>query len=89
MRGHGVKELGPFGGAAGVGHVAGDEDEIDRDLGVDRFELGEQPLQPLIAARARSSALDAEAVALADGMDVGEMHDAPGFRVVGAAPRRR
>ena len=46
--------------------------------------FGKQPLQPLIAARAGSTALDAEAVALPDGMDVGEMHDAPSSRVIGA-----
>ena len=40
-------------------------------------------LQPLIAARAGPPALDAKAVALADDMDVGEMHDPPCLRAGG------
>jgi hypothetical protein len=77
MRRHRIEELGPFGGAAGVGHVPGDQDEIERGLGVQDLKLVQHPLQSVIAARARSSALDAKAVALADDMDVRQMHDAP------------
>ena len=77
-----VEDLGPFGRQAGVGHVAGDQDGVERLLGVDRFELIEQAPQPVIAARARPAAFQAKAVALADHVDVGEMNDAPGARVL-------
>ena len=43
-------------------------------------ELLQQALEPLVAARARSSALDAEAITFADHMDVGEVDDAPRAR---------
>ena len=47
------QELGPFRRPAGIGHVAGDEHQVERPLGVDGIEPGQQPLQPGIAARRR------------------------------------
>ena len=84
MAGEDVEELGPFGRAPGVGHVPGDEDEVERPGGVLGLEASHDPPQPLVAARAAPPALDPEAVALADDMDVGEMRDPPD-----AAARRR
>ena len=72
-----VEELGPFGRPAGIGHVAGDQDEVERVLRMDLAEPIENLGEPLIAAWAGTAALDPEAVALADDMDVGEMGDAP------------
>src|SRR5689334_17803581 len=45
-----VEELGPFGGNSRIGHVAGEEDAIERLTHMGRLELSEQPLEPLIAA---------------------------------------
>jgi hypothetical protein len=60
-----------------VGHVAADEDEVERL----RRVQGRQPIhgadKAVVPARPRAPALDAEAVALADDMDVGQMHDPP------------
>ena len=39
MRGHRVEKLSPFGRAAGVGHVASDQNKIERRLGVQRLKL--------------------------------------------------
>src|SRR5262249_38039044 len=72
-----VEKLGPFGANPGIGHIAGEHNVIQRLARVDRIELPEQPLEALIAARAQPPALETEAVALADHMNVGQMHDAP------------
>ena len=72
-----IQELGPFGGAACVGHVPGDEDRIQRVRRVERLELREQPLEPCVAARTRSSALDAKPVTLADDVEIGQMRHPP------------
>ena len=77
MRRQNVEEFGPFGRAPGVGHVPGDEDEVQRAGGVRGLESAHDPFEALVAARAAPSALDAKAVALADDMDVGEMSDPP------------
>jgi len=66
----GVKEGGPFAGAAGVGHVAGDDDVVQW---IDRMNGGEtrqDTIEPAIAARAGTSAFDAEAVLVADHVQV-------------------
>ena len=93
MRGERVDEFGPFARNPGVGHVAGDEDGVERVLGVNRLELRQQPLKPLIAARARPPALDAAAIAVAHHVDIGEMHDPPlavlGFGLVETRKRAR
>ena len=44
---------------------------------MDRFQLVQHPPEAFIAARAGPSALDAKAVALADDVDVRQMHDPP------------
>src|ERR1700677_3495247 len=72
-----VEEFGPFAGAAGVGHVPGDENEIQRPSAVLGLEPSHDPSHALIAARAAPPALDPEAITLTDDMDVGEMRDAP------------
>ncbi len=77
MAGENVEELGPFGRAPGVGHVPGDENEVQRPGGVLGLKASHDPPHPLVAARAAPPALDPEAITLADDMDVGEMRDAP------------
>jgi hypothetical protein len=54
-----------------------DQDRVERLFGVERIQLHEQALQPIVAARTRSAALDAKAVALAHDVDIGQMGDAP------------
>jgi hypothetical protein len=71
------QKLGPFGRPAGIGHVAGDEHQVERPLGVDGVEPVQKPLQPAIAARPGASALDAKSVALADRVQVREVRDTP------------
>ena len=53
------------------------------------FKPGQHPRQPLVAARSRSAAFDAEAVALADDMQVRQMNDAPGAAVCRRVERRK
>ena len=77
MAGENVEELGPFGRAPGVGHVPGDEDEVQRPGGVLGLEASHDPPHALVAARPAPPALDPEAIALADDMDVRQMRDAP------------
>ena len=72
-----IEELGPFGRAAGIGHVTGDQHGIERLPGMDRRQPLQHQAEPVIAARTGAPALDAEAVTLADDMDVGEMRHAP------------
>ena len=72
-----VEELRPFRRTPGVGHVAGDEHEVERAAAWMAAMRAMTAVEPLIAARAAAPALDPEAVALADDMDVGEMRDAP------------
>ena len=77
MAGENVEEFGPFARAPGVGHVPGDEDEVQRPGGVLGLEASHDPPHALVAARPAPPALDPEAITLADDMDVGEMRDAP------------
>ncbi len=77
MAGENVEEFGPFARAPGVGHVPGDENEVERPGGVLGLKPSHDPSQALVAARPAPPALDAKAIALADDMDVGEMRDAP------------
>ena len=77
MLGQRRQELGPFRRAASIGDVAGNEDEVEWLLGVDRLKPGQHPRQPLVAARAGPAALDAEAVTLTDDVQVRKMRDAP------------
>ncbi len=77
MMRHGVEECGPFAGAAGVGHVAGDEDVIEWIDRVNGGEMRQDPIEPAIAARARSSAFDAKAILFADHVQVRQMRHAP------------
>ena len=80
-----VEELGPFGRASGVGHVAGDENKVERPGGVLGLEARHHLLHPLIAAGPAPPALDAKAIALAHDMDVGQMRDPPDRPSEGAA----
>src|SRR6202043_1013658 len=50
---------------------------IQRVRRVERLELREEPLEPCVAARTRSSALDAKPVVLADNVEVGQMRHPP------------
>ena len=84
MAGENIEEFGPFGRASGVGHVAGDQDQVQRPGGVLGLEAGHDPSHALVAARPAPPALDAKAIALADDMDVGKMRHPPD-----AAARRR
>ena len=61
----------------GVGHVPGDEDEVQRSGGVLGLKASHDPSHARVAARAAPPALDSKAITLADDMDVGEMRDAP------------
>jgi hypothetical protein len=70
MQLHRVEELRPFGCDSGVGHVACDQDDIERVRFVDRFDAVEDTREAVIAARTAAPAFDAESVALADQMDV-------------------
>ena len=65
-----VEEGGPFAGAAGVGHVAGDENVIEWIDRMNGGEMRQHPIEPAIAARAGPSAFDAEAVLFADHVQV-------------------
>ena len=86
--------------AARIGHVAGDEDDVERPLRVDVVQPRQHPAQPLVAARTGPPALDAKAVALADDVEVRQVRDAPVARAgcrlgkdrgraAGASSRRR
>ena len=77
MPGKRRKELGPFRRPPGIGDVACYEDKVERLPGMDGVEPGQYTCQPFVAARAGPSALDAEAVALADHVQVRQVRDAP------------
>ena len=62
---------------AGIGEVAGDQDHVERPGAWISSSRAEGLPSRSIAARARAPALDAKAVTLAHGMDVGQMGDAP------------
>ncbi len=64
------QEFGPLRRAPGIGQVTGDENHVERLVGMKRIQLGKYPHQPFIAARPGASALDAEAVALADNVQI-------------------
>ena len=83
--GHDVEKLGPFGGDARVRHVAADEDEVERLRCVQGRQAIHRLDQAIVAARPGAPALDAETVALADDMDVGQMRDAPDASAVARA----
>jgi hypothetical protein len=70
MAGKHREELGPFGRPPGIGCIAANEDEVSGPLRVDGIEARQHPCQPFVAALARPPALDAEAVTLADDMEV-------------------
>ena len=80
-----VEQLGPLRRHAGIGHVSGKQDVVERLGGVNFVEPGQRLSQPFVPARARATALYPEAVTLADRMEVGDMRDAPRP----AAPRWR
>ena len=72
-----VEKLGPFGGDARIRHVAADEDEVERLRCVQGRQSVHRFDQAIVSARSGAPALDAEAIALADDMDVGQMRDTP------------
>jgi hypothetical protein len=72
-----VEEFSPLGRQAGVGHVAGDQNGMERVTCVERLQPRKHLSQSLVAARTRSAALDPEAVTLADDVNVRQMCDAP------------
>jgi hypothetical protein len=71
------KELGPFRGATCVSEVAGEQDHVQRVRCVDLLQPHQRLPQPLVATRTGSSAFNAEPVAFADRVDVGQMRDPP------------
>ena len=73
-----VEELRPLARETGVGHVAGNQNEVQRILRVNPSEFGKRAAEPSVALRSGPSAFDPEAVALADNVDVREVCDAPG-----------
>ena len=73
IRAQRIVEFGPFGGAAGIRHVAGDEDEIDGFGPVDGIEPGQDALEPLVALWPGATAFNAESVSFAHHMQVREM----------------
>ena len=75
---HRVEEFGPFRRAAGIGHVAADEHEIERMCGMNGREARHDAIEAIVAARAAAPAFDAKAISLADDMKVRKMRDAPG-----------
>src|ERR1700733_6628635 len=75
---HGVKEFGPFRRAAGIGHVAADEHEIQRMCGMDGREASHDAIEAFVTARAAASAFDTKTISLTDYVKVRKMHDAPG-----------
>ena len=77
MAGENVEELGPFSRTPCIGHVAGDEDKVERLGGVLGLETSHDLPDAIVAARAAPPALDPKAITLADDMDVGQMRDAP------------
>ena len=77
VRRQGVEKLRPFRRNAGIGQISRDQDRVERMRRVDLVQPRQGQPQPLVAARAGPSALDPEAVALAHGVDVGQMRDAP------------
>jgi hypothetical protein len=76
-----VEEDGPFAGATGIGHIAADDNVVERIGGMDGGEMRQDALEPAIAARARPSAFNAEAVLFGDHVKVGQMRHAPAPRV--------
>ena len=76
---HRVHEIDPLARAAGIGHVAGDQDHVERLAGVEQIQFGEQPPQAFVAARPRPPAFDPEAVAFAHAVHVRQVRDAPGL----------
>ena len=68
----------PIRPSAGIRHVAGDQNEIERVGGMDGGEARHNAQsKPIIAAGAGAAAFDAKSVALADHVDIGQMRDAP------------
>ena len=45
---------------------------------MNRLEPGQDPFEAIVAARTAAAAFEAEAVALADDVNVGQMSDTPG-----------
>jgi hypothetical protein len=58
----GTEKLRPLSGAAGIGHIAGDENCVQRVVLVHRLQQLKQPIQALIAARARSPAFNPKSI---------------------------
>src|SRR6201999_653744 len=67
-----VEEFRPFGGTAGVGHVAANENKIERAIVMDRLDAVHDARNAIVAAWAGAAALNPKSVVLADHMNVGE-----------------
>ena len=72
-----IEELRPFGGAAGIGEITGDEDRVERALGVHFGESVENAAQPLVSSWDRPAAFDPKPVTFCDGMQVRQVRDPP------------
>ena len=70
MQLHRIEELRPFGCDSGVGHVAGDQDEIQRACFMNRLDAFQDTRETVIAARPAAAAFDPESITFADQMDV-------------------
>ena len=56
---------------------------MERLARMERIQLCQHPTQALVTAWSRSAALDSEAKALADGVNVRQMDDAPATTLIG------
>ena len=72
-----VEKFGPLGRAAGIRQISGDEDEIQWLGQVRGLEAIQDLPQAIVAPRTTTPAFDAEAVALADHVEIGKMGDPP------------
>ncbi len=60
-----------------VGHVAADENEIERLGDIDRFEAGHDAHDAAVTAWPAPPTFDAESVMLTHHVEIGKMRDAP------------
>lgn len=79
-----VQKFRPFGRKASIGHVPGDEYDVERPFRVGCLEASHHALETPIAARAAAATLDTKAKSLAHNVEIRKMGDTPH-----AAGRRR
>jgi hypothetical protein len=77
VRREGIEKLCPFRRTAGIGQISRDQDRVER-LRVDLVQSRQGLPEPPVSSRTGPSTLDPKAVPLANGVDVGQMRQAPG-----------